>query len=412
MTSLSHLPLSGVTVLELSQIMAGPTCGLLLADLGADVIKVERYPNGDDARNYNTKAPATTSGPNLLAGLPPTFMMLNRGKRSIALDLKHPDGQATLKRMVAKSDVLTENFRPGTLNKLGLGYEVLRDVNPALIYCSISGYGRTGPLADRGGFDLILQAFAGLISVTGEPGRPPVKPGTSIADINAGILAALGVLAAYIHRLKTGQGQLVETSLLQAATQQLYWLAAAYFSTGISGQPLGTAHPVIAPYQTYECADGSLAIGGANEANWKRISEVLGHAEWQTDPRFMGGGERLKHRADLEALITPILRTQPRAYWQAKFDEIGIPAGPVQTVGEALEHPQTRAVGRVIDADDPRGGSRPALGLPLHLGGTSTPATGAPPRVGQQTTAVLKQFGFEQAEIDALVASGAVHQTA
>ena len=203
----AHLPLAGVRVLELSQIMAGPTCGLMLADLGAEVIKVEKYPGGDDARNYRQNGDH---------GLPPSFMMLNRGKKSICIDLRSEQGRATLKRLVAGADILTENFRLGVMEKLGLGYDELRAHNPGLIYCSITGYGRTGPLAAKGGFDLILQAFAGILSVTGEVGGGPVKPGVSIADINAGILAAFGVLGAYIHKLKTGAGQRVDTSLLQA----------------------------------------------------------------------------------------------------------------------------------------------------------------------------------------------------
>lgn len=227
-------PLAGVKVLELSQIMAGPTCGLMLADLGADVIKVERFPQGDDARRYRREGDS---------GLPPSFMILNRGKRSIALDVKRPEGRAALLRLVAQSDILTENFRMGVMERLGLSYEALHEINPALVYCSITGYGRIGPLASSGGFDLILQAFSGLISVTGEEGGEPVKPGVSIADVNAGILAAFGSLAAYIQRLRTGQGQRVDTSLLQASMQQMYWYAAAYFSRGIVPKPAGTAHP-------------------------------------------------------------------------------------------------------------------------------------------------------------------------
>ncbi len=380
----------------------------MLADLGADVIKVERYPNGDDARNYKPDSASRTSSP--LAGLPPSFMMLNRGKQSIALDIKHPQGREVLKRMAAQSDVLTENFRPGTLEKLGLGYAALREVNPALIYASVSGYGLRGPLADKGGFDLIAQAFAGIISVTGEPGRPPVKPGVSTADINAGILAVVGILAAYVHRLKSGEGQRVETSLLQAAMQQTYWLAAAYFATGVSGQPLGTAHPVIAPYQCFDCADGSIALGGANEANWKRVAELLGHPEWLIDPRFDDGGKRLKNRLALEALMSPIFKRQSRAAWIAAFDAVGVPIGPVQSVGEALDHPQSRAVDLVIEVDDPQGGRRMALGLPLQLGGTNQPNRSAPPRVGQHTAQVLTRFGFGKTEIAALIQDAAVFE--
>lgn len=400
---IAHLPLAGVRVLELSQIMAGPTCGLMLADLGAEVIKVEKFPEGDDARNYRQ---------NGAAGLPPSFMILNRGKKSIGIDLRSEEGKATLKRLVAKADVITENFRLGVMEKLGLSYEELRKHNPSLIYCSITGYGRQGPLAAKGGFDLILQAFSGILSVTGEAGGPPVKPGVSIADINAGILAAFGILAAYIHRLKTGQGQRVDTSLLQASIQQTYWFASAYFGNGVIGKASGTAHPLIAPYQVFHCADGDIALGGANQSNWIRITEVLGHPEWQDDPRFAIAAARLANRGELETLINEALRTRTVAEWAATFDAAGVPAGPVQDIAQALEHEQTRAVGMVLDTDAPGGKKTRALGLPVILDGQATPATGVPPRVGENTRAVLLGSGFTSAEIDALIEKGAVFQAA
>jgi len=227
-------------VLELAQIMAGPTCGMMLADMGADVVKVEKLPGGDDARGYREPRVNGVSAP---------FLMLNRNKRGIAVNLKHPAGRELLLRMVRDADVLTENYRRGTLEKLGLGYDVLAAANPGLIYCAVSGYGRNGPFGDKGGFDLIAQGFAGLMSVTGEPGGPPIKDGNSIADINAGILAALGIAAAYAHKLRTGEGQVVDTSLMEAALQQTYWHAAIYFATGASPGPTGSAHLLTAPYQ-------------------------------------------------------------------------------------------------------------------------------------------------------------------
>lgn len=394
-------PLAGVKVLELSQIMAGPTCGLMLADLGADVIKVERFPQGDDARRYRREGDS---------GLPPSFMILNRGKRSIALDVKRPEGRAALMRLVAQSDILTENFRLGVMERLGIGYEVLREVNPALVYCSITGYGRTGPLAARGGFDLILQAFSGLISVTGEEGGEPVKPGVSIADVNAGILAAFGSLAAYIQRLRTGHGQRVDTSLLQASMQQMYWYAAAYFSRGIVPKPAGTAHPLIAPYQVYKCSDGGLAIGGANETNWGRVAQVLGHPEWLDDPRFNTPDIRLTNRRELEALINQILSSDTRSVWAGRFEEAQVPCGPVQTVGEALDHEQTSSVRMVVDVPSPDGGTMRALGSPVLFGGTSYIAERPAPRVGENTAEVLQEFGFDPEEVESLIESGAAHQ--
>lgn len=394
-------PLAGLRVLELAQVMAGPITGLMLADLGADVIKIEKFPGGDDARSYNSSATGDA---------PPSFQVLNRGKRSLALDLKSAHGLETLRRLVARADVLTENFRAGTMTRLGVGADDLRKLNPRLIYCSLTGYGAWGPLASRGGFDLILQAFSGLISVTGEADRSPVKPGVSIADVNAGILGALGVLGAYVHLLKTGSGQHVQTSLLQASMQQLYWYAALFFSGSTLPRRLGTAHPIIAPYQTYRCQDGEIALGGANEANWVRIADVLGHPEWREDERFRTARDRVAHREALAEAINAALAGRTRAQWEALFEQAGVPAGPVQSVVEALTHPQARAMDMVVEAEATGGGMRPMIGLPLHFDGRNAPAVSAAPRLGQHTVQVLDAFGFDAGEIDALLAQRAVHQ--
>ena len=297
-------PLAGMRVLELAQIMAGPTCGMMLADMGADVIKVEKLPGGDDARGYREPRINGVSAP---------FLMLNRNKRGLALDLKHPKGRDILLRMVKTADVLTENYRRGTLEKFGLGYEVLARANPGLIYCAVSGYGRDGPLGDKGGFDLIAQGFAGLMSITGERGRPPVKTGNSVADINAGLLAVSGIVAAYVHKLKTGRGQIVDTSLMEAALQQTYWQAAIYFATGHSPGPTGSAHVLTAPYQAFRVRDGWINIGGANQANWERIAEVLGHPEWRDDPRFATNSVRMANLDALVELMDAVLVTRGKA---------------------------------------------------------------------------------------------------
>lgn len=400
MNSIPHLPLKGVRVLEVAQIMAGPTCGLMLADLGAEVIKIEKFPSGDDARQYQKPGDSE---------LPPSFQMINRGKRSLAIDIRHPLGKQALLRMAAQADVVTENFRVGVMDRLGLGYEHLRAVNPALIYCSISGYGSVGPLAHKGGFDLILQAFSGIISATGHPGQAPAKPGISIADTNAGILAAFAVLAAYIHRLKTGEGQCVETSLLQAAMQQTYWLAANYFSTGKNTPPLGTAHSLIAPYQVFQAQDGGLVIGGGNPNAWRRICEVLGHPEWQEDERFNHPQLRVQNRAELESLINGVLAHGSVEHWCALLDTAGVPCGPLNTAGDALEHPQTRAIGMILDASDGQGGTQRAIGLPVTLNRTPpTHATSCAPQVGEHTDAVLREFGFSVEEIASLRSSNVI----
>jgi len=392
-------PLEGVRVLELAQIMAGPTAGMMLADLGADVVKVEKIPGGDDSRAYREPRVGGVSAP---------FMMLNRNKRGIALDLKHPKGKAVLLRLVESADVLTENYRRGTLEKLGLGYDVLSRVNPGLIYCAVSGYGRNGPMADRGGFDLIAQGFAGLMSITGEPGRPPVKPGNSVADINAGILAALGVLGAYVHKLKTGRGQVVETSLMEAALQQTYWHAAIFFATGRSPGPLGSSHVLAAPYQAFRTADGYLNIGGANQSNWERITEVLGHPEWKTDPRFSDNAGRMQNLDALVAAMESALSTRPSAEWIEAFDSAGVPAGPVNSIGDALAHPQVAARGMVVELDHPRAGRTRALGFPISLSDSPARVTRPAPTLGQHTREILAEAGYADEEIEALLAEGVV----
>jgi len=392
-------PLAGVRVLELAQIMAGPTCGMLLADMGADVIKVEKLPGGDDARGYREPRVNGVSAP---------FLMLNRNKRGIAIDLKRPEGRDVLLRMVRDADVVTENYRRGTLEKLGLGYDVLARTNPGLIYCAVSGFGREGPWRDKAGFDLIAQGFAGLMSITGEPGGPPVKTGNSVADINAGILAAVGILAAFVHKLRTGKGQVVDTSLMEAALQQTYWHAAAYFATGKSPGATGSAHILTAPYQAFRTADGWINIGGANQANWERIADVMGHPEWRADERFVDNSSRM---ANLEALVdamNAVLAQRATDDWLAAFDAAGVPAGPVHSVGEALSHPQTHARDMVVELDHAQAGRTRALGCPIHFSATPTRIDRAAPVLGEHTREVLREFGYRDKEIDALAARGVI----
>ncbi len=392
-------PLAGMRVLELAQIMAGPTCGALLADLGADVVKVEKLPGGDDARGYREPRVNGVSAP---------FLMLNRNKRGLALDLKRPDGRAILLRLVRRADVLIENYRRGTMEKLGLGYDALAAENPALIYCAVTGYGRDGPWADKGGFDLVAQAFAGLMSITGERGRAPVKTGNPVSDINAGLLAAVGILAAWAHRLSTGRGQIVDTSLMEAALQQTYWHAATYFATGESPGPLGSAHILTAPYQAFAARDGWIVIGGANQANWERIAEVLGHPEWRDDPRFASNSARMANLPALVAAMSEVLARKSRAEWLALMDAAGVPAGPVHSIGEALTHPQTLARGMVVDLDHPDAGPVKALGCPIHFSETAARVDRPAPRLGEHTREMLRECGYADAEIDAFAAAGVV----
>ena len=392
-------PLAGMRVLELAQIMAGPTAGMMLADMGADVVKVEKLPGGDDSRGYREPRVNGVSAP---------FLMLNRNKRGIALNLKHARGREVLLRLVRNADVLTENYRRGALEKLGLGYDVLSKANPGLIYCAISGYGRDGPYADKGGFDLIAQGVSGLMSITGDPDGPPVKTGNPVADINAGILAVTGILAAYVHQLKTGRGQMVDTSLMEAALQQTYWHAAIHFATGESPGPTGSAHILTAPYQAFRAKDGWINIGGANQANWERIAEGLGHPEWRDDARFRTNSDRMANLPALTTLMNAALATRTKAEWIDTFDAAGVPVGPVNSIGEALSHPQALARGMVVDLVHPQAGATKALGCPVHFSATPTSVTRPAPMLGEHTREVLAEAGYSDAEIDAFVAEGVV----
>jgi crotonobetainyl-CoA:carnitine CoA-transferase CaiB-like acyl-CoA transferase len=394
-------PLAGMRVLELAQIMAGPTCGMMLADMGADVVKIEKLPGGDDARGYREPRVNGVSAP---------FMILNRNKRGIALNLKHEQGREILLRMVKEADVLTENYRRGALEKLGLGYDTLSQVNPGLIYCAVSGYGRDGPMGDKPGFDLIAQGFSGLMSITGEPGGAPAKTGNSIADINAGILAVTGITAAYVHKLKTGEGQVVDTSLIEAAVQQTYWQAAIYFATGESPGPTGSAHLLAAPYQAFRASDGWINIGGANQGNWERIAIALGHPEWREDPRFATNTARIENRAALVAAMNDIVVTRSKAEWIAVLDQAGVPVGPVHTIGEALTHPQTLAREMVVDLVHPQAGPTKALGCPIHFSKTPTRIDRPAPMLGEHSRELLREYGYSDPQIDGFLVAGVIEE--
>lgn len=392
-------PLAGMKVIELAHIMAGPVCGLMLADMGADVVKVEKAQGGDDSRRF---LPPDINGESA------AFMMMNRNKRGIALDLKMPAGREALLRLLKSADVVTENYRWDTMEKLGLGYEQLRELNPGLIYCEISGFGRSGPFADRGGFDLIAQGMSGLMSITGEgPGRPPVKVGAPVSDITAGILAAMGVAAAYAHKLRSGEGQRVDTSLFEAAITQTYWQSAIAFATGSSPGPMGSAHPLNAPYQAFPTADGWLNLGAANQANWLRTLEVIGAPELNDDPRFSSNLKRMQNLAALGEILEPHFRKATTGEWIDRLERAGVPAGPVLSIGEMHDHPQTVAREMVVETDHPVAGPVRTIGLPVKFHGTPGAIRRPAPLFGQHTREVLRACGYDAADVDRLIQSGA-----
>ena len=394
-------PLKGCRVIELAHIMAGPVAGLMLADMGADVVKVEKA-QGDDTRRF---VPPTVNGESA------AFMMMNRNKRGIVLDLKSTEGLEVLRHLLRDADVVIENYRLGTMEKLGLGYEELRKLNPGLIYAEISGFGRTGPYAHRGGFDLIAQGMSGLMSITGEgAGRPPVKVGAPVSDITAGILLAMGIAAAYAHKLKTGEGQKVDTSLFEAAITQTYWQSAITFATGSSPGPMGSAHPLNAPYQAFETADGWINIGAANQTNWERLVTVLGAPELNDDPRFASNAERIVNREALEEVLSVILRTRSTAEWLDLLETSGIPAGPVLSIDEMHHDPQTLARDMVPEVTHPVAGVVRTLGLPVKFSETPGSVDRASPVLGQHTREVLLEAGYSQAQVDDLIRVGAARQ--
>ncbi|MBI3451535.1 MAG: CoA transferase [Rhodospirillales bacterium] len=392
-------PLHGLRVIELAHIMAGPVAGLMLADLGADVIKVERLPGGDDTRRMVPPTQGSESA---------AFMMMNRNKRGIALDLKTAGGKEALTRLLARADVLIENHRQGTMEKLGFGYESLRAANSGLIYCAISGFGRTGPYAARGGFDLIAQGMSGLMSITGEgPGREPVKVGAPMTDITAGILAAMGILAALAHRAKTGEGQMVDTSLFEAGIVHTYWQSAIAFATGVSPGPLGSAHPLNAPYQAFRTADGWINIGAANQANWLKLVAALGAESLAADPRFADNAARMANLDVLVPLLSARFATRPTAEWLARFDTAGVPAGPVLSISDMHADPQTVAREMVTTVEHARLGPVKTIGAPVKFSGTPSAVRRGAPTLGQHGAEVLGELGYSAAEIAALAAAGA-----
>jgi len=369
----------------------------MLADMGADVIKVERVPHGDASRGFV---------PPDIDGEPAAFMMMNRNKRGIAVDLKQDEGKQIVRKLLDGADIVVENYRRGTMERLGLGYEELCAGNPGLIYCEISGFGRTGPFAELGGFDLVAQGYSGLMSITGEgPGRPPVKCGPPITDITAGILAAMGVLAACVERSRTGRGQRVDTSLFEAGITQTFWQSAIALATGESPAPLGSAHPLNAPYEAFETSDGWITLGASSEDTWRRLPPVIGRPDLLDDPRFRLNKDRMAHRAELAAELASAFKTRATQDWLADLAAAGVPAGPVLSIGEMLAHPQTRARDMVVSTDHSRLGSVETLGFPVKF--STSPATirrGAPV-LGEHTREVLGEMGYSQAQIDALTAS-------
>ncbi len=388
-----ELPLEGLRVVDLSRVLAGPFCGALLGDLGADVVKVEDPTVGDESRTWPPHKDGEAAG----------YLVNNRNKRGIAVDLKSADGVEIVRRLVRDADVLIENFRTGTMEEFGLGYEALSAVNPRLIYCSVSAFGRTGPRAEGAGYEALMQAFSGIMSITGEPGGAPVRCGVSFLDLTTGILCALGVMSALHHRARTGIGQRVDGSLLETAIGLLNFQAEGYLLAGLVPQALGSAHPSLSPYRNFRCKDGQwVFIAGANDRLWKRLVIALGLGAMADDPKFSINIERVKHRQELEARLEVAIGAHEREPLLKLLDEAGVPATPVNTVDQVLNDAQMRTRTVIRRMNHPKLGDIPVVGMPVGFSRMSPGIRRHAPARGEHTDEVLREVGYSAPEIEDL----------
>ena len=385
-------PLSDIKVLDVTQMMAGPFCSMLLADMGADVVKIEK-PEGDDIRR---------AGPPFINGESAAFLGINRNKRSISIDLSLPEGQEILRRMSTKADVLVQNMRPETVRKHKLSYPDIKKVNPAIIYCTISGFGTTGPYSDRPGFDLVAQGMSGLMSITGTPDGPPMRHGVPVTDLAAGFYGAFGILTAYINRMKSGEGQHVETSLLEAGIAYTIWESAIYFATGKSPGPVGSGHPLIAPYQAFRTRNGYIVVGAANQANWERFCEAINRQDLLQDSMYTTGAMRKSNQEELASTIENTLTKKDTDYWQTILDNAGVPNGPINDLEAVYNDPHVKARNMVKELSHPIAGLIKNIGLPLKLSETPGSIRVTSPTLGQHTEQILAEYGFRPSEITSL----------
>ena len=389
-------PLTGAFVLDVTHVMAGSYCGLLLSLMGAEVVKVERAGGGDDLRRNQT----------LTGGAFRPHDAVNHGKRSLAIDLRDPRGAEVLRRLADRADAFVENYRPGTLARLGVGPDALRARNPRLVTCSITGFGASGPEADQPGFDLVSQATAGIMSLTGEPGRPPVVAGVPLSDLNAGSFAAMGILSALLERERTGQGQHVDTSLFEAALAYTVWESATWFDTGQVPGPAGSSHRLASPYAAFPTADGFLTLGAATQSNWERLCRAIGRPELAVDERFKTSLGRLRNKPDLFAALEAIFATGTTEAWVERLRAEGVPSGPVRNIGEAHASPQARAREMSVSLGVHDGRERRVIGTPVKLSRTPWRVSGRVAAYGEDGESVLREAGFSEAEIASLREAG------
>jgi len=398
---MAHTPLTGMRVLDVTTSIAGPYCAQILAALGADVIKVERPDTGDDGRAW---------GPPFWNGEGTMFLSANAGKRSLALSLRDPRGLAALLRLVDGADVFLQSLRPGLADELGLGPDPLRERDPRLVYCSVGAYGHVGPLSHEPGYDALMQAAGGLISMTGEPDRPGVRVGSSLIDQGTGTWAALGVLAALLERDRTGEGSVVDVSLYETALGYIGYHLAGYLADGTVPHGQGTRFPMVAPYQVFPTRDGELMVAGGNDRLFAAICDVVGLPGLAEDPRFRTNPDRVRNRDELCAILEEVLRERDAAYWHTQLTEAGVPAAPVADVADVVHAPQTEALGILQPLDHRSIPDLRLMALPLSFDGERALHRSAPPVVGEHTADVLREVGYENDEIAALAAEGVIRE--
>lgn len=390
--------LEGIRVLDLTQIMAGPFCTMLLADLGAEVIKIENPRGGDDSRRM---------APPYYQSEPASFIAMNRNKYGVAVDIRTEPGKQILWRLIERTDVLVENFRPGTMARLGFGFEAVHAKYPSLVYCSISGFGQTGPYRERGGFDLVAQAMSGVLSVTGSP-EEPAKVGVPISDLNAGLYASHAILAALLSRVRTGEGQYIDTSLFEGALAYTFWESNEYWATGIAPKRLGTAHRLSAPYQVFATANGWIAIGAANQRNWELLARALERTDLLDNAHFASNADRMAHITELVETLTATLKTRPTEEWLKVLEEAGVPCGPVLTLDEVYKNPQVKAREMDIEVQHPTAGRIHTIGFPVKYSKTPGQMYRPAPVLGQHTFAILESLGYSPEESQQLETDGVV----
>ena len=391
------MPLSGIRVLDLGRFVAGPFCGALLADMGAEVIKIEIPARGDELRYHGVQVNGESA----------YFVGLNRSKKSLTLDLKTPEGKEIFRRLVKRSDVILENFRPDVMPKLGFAYEALRQINPGIIYCGVSGFGKDGPYALRPSFDFIAQGMSGLMSVTGFPDREPVRVGIPISDSIAALYAAYGIVLALLARRRTGQGQEVQVSLVDGVLSLLAFQADSFFGRGESPERLGNDHPVSSPYGTYKALDGYINIAPPGDAMWERLARALGLDHLIRDPRFLTNDLRRENRAEIDRIINEITSNRTMADWIDDLNKVGVPCGPIYNLAQAFADPQIRHQDMVLEIEQPSGRVK-TLGFPLKLSTTPAALHRPSPRLGQHTEEILVNLGFSAADIEAFKAKGTI----